>query len=103
MKEIQLTQGQVALVDDSDYEELGKYKWYAQKRYKTKNFDAVRNGRFHVISMQRQILGLELGDKRQGDHINRNPLDNRRSNLRIATASENMRNRRLSARNASGF
>ena len=39
--------------------------------------------------MHREILGLVPGDKRQGDHISRECLDNQKSNLRIATKSEN--------------
>lgn len=37
----------------------------------------------HTISMHRFLLGLQRGDPRQGDHINRNRIDNRRPNLRI--------------------
>ena len=42
--------------------------------------------------MHRDILGLEPGDKRQGDHRNHNGLDNRRDNLRICTHAQNQHN-----------
>ncbi len=44
--------------------------------------------------MHREIMGLVFGDKRFVDHINRNPLDNRRSNLLITTNRGNQENRR---------
>jgi hypothetical protein len=44
------------------------------------------------VSMHRQILGLVPGDGKFGDHANRDTLDNRDSNLRVATRSENNRN-----------
>jgi hypothetical protein len=53
--------------------------------------------------MHRQILGLEYGDKRQGDHVEPSAtLDNRRLNIRIATAGENQRNSRKRRDNSSG-
>lgn len=97
MAEIDLTRGLVAIVDDSDFAELSKYKWYA---------GWGRNGRYHyawrrigtaknrgMVAMHRQILGLVQGDGKIGDHVNGMTLDNRRSNLRIADACENQHNR----------
>ena len=43
--------------------------------------------------MHRVILGLEYGDKREGDHKNHNGLDNQRSNLRISEGAQNKMNR----------
>lgn len=106
MRQIPLTQGQFALVDDHDYEQLNKFNWYA-------DWDAkVRGGSFYVargvkvdgkrktIYMHREIVGAQKGQ--MVDHINGNTLDNRRSNLRLATNAENQRNRKLQANNTSG-
>jgi len=92
MKEIQLTKGYVAIVDDEDYEELSKHKWYAQ----TKRFvqyakrACYKNGDQITISMHRIITNCP--DGMQVDHINHNGLDNRKENLRICTNQENSRN-----------
>lgn len=89
MKEIQLTRGFVAIVDDEDFPELSVFSWqstlrsgkvYAQR----KNLCAPG-----VVLMHRHILGLAVNDGKKADHINRNGLDNRRSNLRVATPSQN--------------
>jgi hypothetical protein len=55
--------------------------------------------------MHRQILGLEYGDPREGDHENHDTLDNTDKNLRIATHGQNMINRRASSsrKNDHGF
>lgn len=45
-----------------------------------------------MVRMHRIILGLDPADPRQGDHINRDRLDNRRANLRIVSARENSQN-----------
>ena len=108
-KQIPLTQGQVATVDDADYELLNQWKWYAIWTENTQSFYAVRNakdanGKYFQLAMQRQILGLKKGDRRRGDHIEtRQTLNNQRSNLRIATWRENCRNRRLNSNNLAGF
>jgi hypothetical protein len=54
-----------------------------------------------VIVVHRWVLGLCKGDRRIGDHINGNRLDNRRSNLRIVDASGSSQN--VSGRGRSRF
>ena len=52
--------------------------------------------------MHRQIMNLTFSDKQCVDHINRDRLDNRKSNLRFCTRTENNHNMKLSSRNKSG-
>ena len=104
---IELTKGQVTIVDDVDYDWLNQWLWHADWNADVKSFYACRteriNGKYDKIRMHRFILGLYCGDARQGDHANRNTLDNRRSNLRIASHSQNTCNRRLPSHSSSGF
>ena len=92
-KEILLTQDKVALVDDEDFEELNKYKWFALKD--RSNYCAGRNinndGKRRTIRMHTMILNPPVD--MQCDHINGNGLDNRRCNLRVVTLRENMQNK----------
>lgn len=105
MKEIELTQGKVALVDDEDYEALMQYKWFAL--YDGWNWYAKRGRRKSdglgpcKIWMHRIIL--KLADGERADHINRNGLDNQRSNLRVATRSQNAANSKRRSTNTSGY
>lgn len=97
MKEIPLTQGQVALVDNEDYEELSGYKWSAAWHSRTQSYYAIRhsatvNGKRTTIRMHRQILGCNPGEK--GDHDNHDTLNNQRYNLRRCTNAQNCMNRK---------
>lgn len=56
-------------------------------------FGLRRNGRQTTIKLHRHILGLENGAGGTVDHINRDPLDNRRENLRITTQAANLHNK----------
>jgi hypothetical protein len=96
---ILLTKGFSAIVDDEDFNDLSKYNWYVLKqgdkyyravRHSNKNETYYKNRK--TILMHRQILGFNLNDKRKIDHINHNPLDNRKQNLRICTSIENSQN-----------
>jgi hypothetical protein len=84
VKEIQLTQGRIAFVDDEDYERLIQWKW----RYERYAICEV-NGR--VTKMHRLILDAPEGV--EVDHCNNNKLDNRKANLRLATRSLNEANK----------
>ncbi|MDD4987219.1 MAG: hypothetical protein PHQ43_15890, partial [Dehalococcoidales bacterium] len=94
VKEIPLSKGVIALVDDEDYERVNKYKWHAQKGKYT--WYAVHDFRTTkprvVITMHRYILGLD-GDY-TCDHANGNGCDNRRCNMRKGTVADNNRNKR---------
>jgi hypothetical protein len=93
MKEIRLTQGQVAVIDDEDYERISKYKWHAAWDKTTESFVAMGWVDGKKAYMHRFILGLKPRCG-QVDHINQNRLDNQKHNLRPASASQNGANRR---------
>lgn len=90
MKEIQLTQGKVALVDDADYDWLNQWKWFAAKAKNTvyAHRNERVNGRQLTVRMHRIILGL-TDPKDFCDHSNGDGLDNQRSNIRRCTKREN--------------
>ena len=105
MKQIALTRGQVAIVDDEDFEWLNQFKWYAQQHH-SGDYYAVRNvkenGKRRKQHMHKLILGID-GTETMGDHIDTNKLNNTRDNLRVATCFENNRNVGISAKNTTGF
>ena len=105
VKTIPLTQGKVALVDDEDYEELKKYKWFAQKDHNWNRWYAIRktrdkNRKRKSIRMHQQITGFKY---KIIDHINHDGIDNRKCNLRACTHSQNKKNSNLYKNNKSGL
>lgn len=103
MKLIYLSQGQVAKVDDADFDWLSKWKWCAKYDPTQSKYYAVRwQGKSGNLSMARAILGA-VDSPLQVDHRNGDSLDNRRENLRLATPSQNTANRRKPKSNTSGF
>ena len=108
MKQVALSKGQFALVDDSDYELVARKKWYAHYSSRTKSCYAYREERTtegirYSVPMHRFLLGFVRGDGVKVDHINHNTLDNRRENLRKATDAENSQNRRSLKKPRSGY
>lgn len=85
MKEIKLSQGKVALVDDEDYERLIPYGWYYNERY------AKATINYKKIYLHKFLIDCPKG--MQIDHKDGNTLNNQKSNLRIATPAQNTRNR----------
>ena len=110
MKKIPLTHGNFALVDDDDYDRLmatGKGRWHlGSDGYARQSKDYKKEGNKRstkAIIMHRVILGLSFGDGLQVDHINRDKLDNRKSNLRVCTVAQNSANKGICKNNTSGF
>lgn len=105
MKEIPLSQGQVALVDDADYEMISALSWHAHKDKVLGTYYAVHNqGRkygWHKIRMHRIIIGAKRGE--YVDHIDHNTLNNCRSNLRICKAYQNQGNQVLRKDSKTGY
>lgn len=95
MKQILLTQGKCAIVDDEDFNTLSQYQWNASQYKNSKTWYAKRNNRVNghqvTILMHRQIMNAKQG--LSVDHINHNGLDNQKHNLRLCSHKENMFNR----------
>lgn len=97
MKEIKLTKGKVAIVDDEDFESLSQFKWHCSVGYAMRREYPSRK----ILLMHRVILNPPEG--KEPDHINGDRLDNRRCNLRISTRSENNLNKNVQKNSSSGF
>lgn len=106
MIEIPLTRGQVALIDDEDFELVSRHKWCAWWNPNTKSFYALTNirkpdGKRTMLKMHRLIMNAQPGE--EVDHINHLTLDNRKSELRLCTGSQNQHNAGKRADNTSGY
>jgi len=87
-RRIRLTEGKFTIVDPQDFYWLNNFDWCAKEYHG--GFHAVRfnnHGDTMILSMHRQIMNQPLG--LLVDHRNRDGLDNRRDNLRLATRSQN--------------
>lgn len=103
MKTIELTQGFSCVVDDEDYNELIKHSWcIGNDGYACRGI-RLGDGTSRLVRLHRQVMGLTLGDGKQLDHINRNRLDNRKSNLRLCTSSQNQHNKPRPVNNTSNY
>ena len=87
---IPLTQGQFALVDRDAADFLGQWNWFAYFDKTTGGFYAARSVGRNRVPLHKAIC---VKDGFQTDHVNLNGLDNRRSNLRLATQSQNGANK----------
>lgn len=107
MKTIPLTKGYFTKVDDEDYEKFATKRWYANvftRRGKTRVTACRTEGASpnkKLFYLHREIMNAPEGV--MVDHINEDPLDNRKENLRLVTNAENMRNRGKNQNNSSGY
>lgn len=99
-KEIPLTKGKVAIVDDEDYERFGEFNWHCVGgRYAARSVGGRKNKR--MVYLHRLIIGAKDGEN--VDHINGDKFDNRKSNLRIVTQAQNLYNSAIRSDNTSGY
>lgn len=84
--------------DLEDYDKIKDYCWYERKKSGSYYALSARALGTRKIVVMHKILGFI-----RPDHISRNPLDNRKENLREANSQENARNHKLASNNKSGF
>jgi hypothetical protein len=101
MKEIPLSKGLVALVDDCDFEWLNQWEWYASSG-RLNSYYARRSLKEHKsVLMHREIMGVVLGQF--VDHRDHNTLNNCRYNLRYCDLFQNAHNASIRKDSGSGF
>jgi hypothetical protein len=100
---VQLTKGFHAIIDREDAEVVGKRNWQASTWSKSRT-NYAQSSKAPRVKLHRFLWDLWGNEATpEVDHRNGDGLDCRRSNLRAATHAENMRNRRVSSLNKTGF
>jgi hypothetical protein len=101
MAVIELTQGKWMTISDSDVALTCAHKWWAVQLGRTAYYAATKIAGKRVL-LHRLLMGLSVGDPLMVDHRDGDGLNNTRENLRLATATINMRNRVRNSNNTSG-
>ena len=102
---IKLTQGQVAIIDAEDLEKIADYRWHAswnpsKKAYYATSSITVSYKKQKTVSMNRLLMNCPK--HLVVDHIDGNPLNNCKSNLRVCTPSQNCANKGAYKTNTTG-
>lgn len=102
---VPLTRGKYALIDSADAAYVGQWNWCAWVG-RDRKWYAVRTehhgARSRTVRMHRVLLG-DPPVEMDVDHRNGDSLNNRRSNIRLATRAQNAMNQRRSRVNTSGY
>lgn len=102
MKKIKLAHSnKVAIIDDGDFDLVSRYKWHLSSNKNGARTSVRTQGLCKVMYMHRLIMGNPI--RGEVDHVNHDKLDNRKSNLRICTHSQNQWNYSKPRNNTSGF
>lgn len=104
MKQIPLTQGKIALVDNADFEHLNQWKYYAVRsrgKWYAARSPSRKLGKRKNIFMHNDIM--QTPPDKEVDHIDRDGLNNQRYNLRLAVHLQNSGNRGKQSDNTSGY
>lgn len=105
MKEIPLTQGKVALVDDEDFERLmamGKWQFGGRYAQKTTHIGRLNNKQITTTLLMHRAVA-ECPNDKEVDHIDGNKLNNQKNNLRVCSRLENGKNRLVNKNSSTGF
>lgn len=101
---VPLTRGKFAIIDRADAEAVAAWTWCAHAPHKSRAiFYAAANVNGKYTTLHRFLWRHWGMPSSHIDHINCDGLDNRRSNLRAATPSQNVFNTRIRVDNASGY
>lgn len=105
MQKINLKNGKSILVDDDDFERVKDFRWHFQPPTGGENGGKARATawRSKKIYMHHMIVGQPVDRRMSVDHVNGNGLDNRKENLRFATARQQRQNSAIRRDNVSGF
>lgn len=102
---LQLPTGEWVYYNEEDVELIEAHRWRRNRSSRDKTSyayaDIRKSGRRITVKMHRLILNAPPGV--QVDHVDGNGLNNVRSNIRLATPSQNTGNRRLSVCNTTGY
>lgn len=97
--ELQLSNGYTTLINKSDLKKVRRYHWHARyckpARYAARTTSVRKNGVRKVVAVYLHRFLLNAPAGLQVDHLNGDTLDNRRRNLELVTAEENLRRRRI--------
>lgn len=96
--EVECFDGRTFLIDKDKYADVSKHVWHIDKNM----YVIAKNENGKIIKLHRYLMELSSDDRNEVDHINRNTLDNRIRNLRLADRSLNCFNRGRSKYNTSG-
>ena len=92
--------------DLEDYEKIKQYTWYKQTNQNYIFTQFKKDGKTYNYKLHNFIMGYDISNKaylkQNIDHINGNPLDNRKQNLRLVTRSQNNMNRSIASNNTTG-
>lgn len=96
MKRIELTKNKYALIDNEDYDLVNQYKWYVfwDGRRWYANTGSNKKTKNKTLKMHRLIMNAQPGQEVDHKEHYEDYIDNRKSNLRLCTRTENQRNRR---------